>query len=48
LTPAGELIVDSARAGAQARLVEKLACLSPEELEVIHKGMEILRPIFVS
>jgi DNA-binding MarR family transcriptional regulator len=48
LTPAGESIVDSARAAAQARLVKKLSCLSPEELETIHKGMELLRPIFVS
>jgi len=48
LTPAGESIVNSARASAQARLVEKLSCLSPDELEVIHQGMELLRPLFVS
>jgi DNA-binding MarR family transcriptional regulator len=48
LTPAGESIVNSARAGAQARLVEKLSCLSSDELEVIRKGMELLRPLFVS
>src|SRR5512133_2252481 len=48
LTPAGESIVNSARASAQARLVEKLSCLSPDELEVIYKSMELLRPIFAS
>jgi MarR family transcriptional regulator for hemolysin len=48
LTSEGESIVNSARAGAQARLVEKLSCLSPDELETIHKGMELLRPLFVS
>lgn len=47
LTPAGEAIVNSARTGAQARLVNKLSCLSPDELEVIHRGMELLRPLFV-
>ena len=48
LTPAGESIVNSARAGAQASLIEKLNCLSPDELEIVHKAMEILRPLFAS
>jgi DNA-binding MarR family transcriptional regulator len=47
LTAAGESIVNSARAGAQARLVEKLSCLSPDELDVIRQGMELLRPLFM-
>lgn len=48
LTPAGESIVNSARAGAQASLIEKLNCLSPDELEIVHQAMEILRPLFAS
>jgi DNA-binding MarR family transcriptional regulator len=46
LTPAGESIVNSARASAQARLTETLVNLSAEELEAVHRVMELLRPLF--
>jgi DNA-binding MarR family transcriptional regulator len=48
LTPSGESIVNSARAGAQASMIEKLNSLSSDELEIVHKAMEILRPLFAS
>ena len=48
LTPAGESIVNSARASAQASLIEKLNCLTSDELEIVHKAMVILRPLFIS
>ncbi len=46
LTKAGASIVDSARAGAQASLAQKLGRLSIDELETICQAMELLRPIF--
>jgi MarR family transcriptional regulator for hemolysin len=47
LTPAGETIVNSARAGAQANLVQTLGSLSEQELETIKRAMELLHPLFV-
>jgi DNA-binding MarR family transcriptional regulator len=47
LTQAGEAIVDAARAGAQAFLSNSLSSLCDEELEVIHRAMDLLHPIFV-
>jgi DNA-binding MarR family transcriptional regulator len=46
LTKAGASIVDSARAGAQANLAQKLGCLSIDELETIYQAMKLLHPIF--
>ena len=48
LTKEGASIVDSARAGAQANLAQKLGCLSIDELETIYQAMKLLRPIFAS
>jgi DNA-binding MarR family transcriptional regulator len=47
LTPAGESIVNSARASAQASLAQTLGSLSVDELEIIHWAMELLHPLFV-
>jgi MarR family transcriptional regulator for hemolysin len=46
LTPAGESIVNAARAGALASLTQTLGALSPDELETIRRGMELLHPLF--
>ena len=46
LTPAGESIVNSARAAAQASLSKTLSSLSVEELEAVLRAMELLRPLF--
>ncbi len=46
LTPAGEAIVNSARAGARVSLAKSLSRLSTEELETIHRAMELLNPLF--
>jgi DNA-binding MarR family transcriptional regulator len=48
LTPAGESIVNSARAGAMANLSETLGSLSAEELGIVCQAMELLQPLFVS
>jgi DNA-binding MarR family transcriptional regulator len=48
LTPAGESIVNSARASAQANLAKILGCLSDDQLGTIHQAMELLYPLFVS
>jgi len=48
LTQTGELIVNAARANAQASLAGSLAHLCDEELMVIHRAMELLNPIFAS
>jgi DNA-binding MarR family transcriptional regulator len=47
LTPAGESIVNSARAGAQASLAETLSNLSLDELEAVRRAMELLHPLFL-
>lgn len=46
LTKAGDSIVNSARAGAQVNLTNKLGSLTTAELETIHQAMQLLRPIF--
>ncbi|HET7143420.1 MAG TPA: MarR family transcriptional regulator [Anaerolineales bacterium] len=48
LTKAGDSIVNTARAGAQVNLTDKLGGLSNAELETIHQAMQLLRPIFVN
>ena len=48
LTQSGASIVNSSRAGAQANLVQKLSCLSEEELGTISKAMQLLRPVFIN
>lgn len=48
LTKAGDSIVNTARAGAQVNLTDKLGGLSIAELETIHQAMQLLRPIFVN
>ena len=47
LTPAGETIVNTARAEAQANLAERLNTLCDQELETIQKAMELLHGLFV-
>jgi DNA-binding MarR family transcriptional regulator len=46
LTPAGESIVNSARASAQASLAKTLGCLSADELVTVHRAIELLHPLF--
>lgn len=48
LTQAGEAIVDTARANAQACMAKTLGRLSDEELEIVHRAMQLLNPIFLS
>jgi DNA-binding MarR family transcriptional regulator len=48
LTQVGASIVDSARAGAQEDLAQKLSSLSIDELESISQALQLLRPIFVN
>ena len=48
LTPNGESIVNSAREGALANLTKIMSCLSDDELETIHRAMELLSPLFGS
>ncbi len=48
LTPAGEEIVNTARAAAQASLAEMLADLSDEDLQLVHRAMSVLQPIFAA
>jgi DNA-binding MarR family transcriptional regulator len=47
LTPEGESIVNSARAGAQDSLAKTISCLSADELDVVRRAMELLHPLFV-
>ena len=47
LTPAGESIVNSARAKAQDSLAKALESLSTEELVTVRRAMELLRPLFI-
>lgn len=46
LTPAGDAIVNTARANAQASLAETLGSLSAEELETVQRALKLLRPLF--
>ena len=46
LTPAGETIVNSARAEAQSNLIKRLNTLCDDELETIQKAMELLQGLF--
>ena len=48
LSQSGAFIVNSARAGAQANLVQKMSGLSDKDLEAIHLAMQLLQPIFAS
>jgi DNA-binding MarR family transcriptional regulator len=47
LTPAGESIINSARTNAQASLAQTLGSLSADELETVHRALELLHPLFV-
>ncbi len=47
ITEAGRNVVRTAQEGAQARLADALAALSPKERAQIVEAMEILRPIFL-
>ena len=46
LTQSGESIINSARANAQNKLAKILSNLSNEELNTIHKALELLNPLF--
>ena len=48
LTPAGETIVNSARAEAQSNLAQRLSSLRDDELETVQRAMELLRGLFVA
>jgi DNA-binding MarR family transcriptional regulator len=48
LTPAGERIVDSARAEAQLNLTKRLSTLCDNELETIQKALELLHGLFMA
>jgi DNA-binding MarR family transcriptional regulator len=48
LTPNGESIVNSAREAALANLTKIISRLSNDELETIHRAMELLSPLFAS
>jgi DNA-binding MarR family transcriptional regulator len=48
LTPDGESIVNSARAGAHAKLAKILRLLSDHELEIVERAMELLQPLFAN
>jgi len=47
LTLAGEAIVDAARVSAQTFLANSLSSLCGEDLEIVHRAMDLLHPIFV-
>ena len=46
LTANGETLVNSARAGAQARFSEILGGLTADELQTVQSALEILKPLF--
>jgi DNA-binding MarR family transcriptional regulator len=46
LTPAGESILNLARAAAQASLAKTLSGLSADELKTVYRAMELLHPLF--
>jgi DNA-binding MarR family transcriptional regulator len=47
LTAEGQAILKKARNGAQARLIEVLSGLTPEECETVFQSMKLLRSIFL-
>jgi MarR family transcriptional regulator for hemolysin len=46
LTANGEVIINTARAGAQANLAKTLGSLSNDDLETVQSALEILKPLF--
>jgi len=46
LTQSGEAIINSARANAQVNIAKILSNLSNEELNTIHRTLELLNPLF--
>ena len=46
LTPNGESIINSVRANAQANIAKILSNLSNENLNSIHRALELLNPLF--
>jgi DNA-binding MarR family transcriptional regulator len=46
LTQSGESIINSARANAQVNIAKILINLSNEELNTIHRALELLNPLF--
>ena len=47
LTTRGQDLLEGAHEGTQARLGEILAGLSPEELEAVHRVMQLLHGLFI-
>jgi DNA-binding MarR family transcriptional regulator len=47
LTVQGQTILEKARNGAQARLIEVLSRLTQEEGETVFQAMKLLRPLFL-
>lgn len=48
VTPAGESIVNSARAQALGNLTKTIRSLSEDELVTVRQAMELLRPLFAA
>jgi DNA-binding MarR family transcriptional regulator len=48
LTAHGQSILNKARDGAQARLIEVLSCLSPQDGETVFNALNLLKPLFSS
>lgn len=46
LTPAGDAIVNAARSAARMSLTQALRPLSPEDLETVHRALQLLLPLF--
>ena len=46
LTEEGQSILEAARSGTQARLIEVLASLSPEDKNAVHRGLQLLHKLF--
>jgi DNA-binding MarR family transcriptional regulator len=46
ITPAGEKIVNSARASAQVNLAKKLSGLSEKEFLSVQQAKDLLHPLF--
>lgn len=46
LTAGGQTILEKARNGTQARLMDVLAGLSPEDREAVHQVMQLLQTLF--
>lgn len=47
-TPKGRNLMESVRAGAQARMAKRIADLSPESRASVVRGLEALRPLFTA